>query len=49
VWDEAALLARVDQIAQLLASYDRPNEISSDLARFTLNRPWVESFIRSGP
>ena len=34
VWDEAALLARVEQIAKLLASYDRPNEIASDLARY---------------
>ncbi len=48
VWDEAALLARVEQIAKLLASYDRPNEIASDFARFTSNRPWVESFIRNG-
>lgn len=48
VWDEAALLARVEQIAQLLASYNRPNEIAFDLARFTSNRPWVESFIRNG-
>lgn len=48
VWDEAALLARVEQIAKLLASYDRPSEIAYDFARFTSNRPWVESFIRNG-
>lgn len=48
VWDEAALLARVEQIAKLLASYDRPAEIAYDLFRFTANRPWVEAYIRGG-
>ena len=48
VWDQAALLARVDQIAKLLASYDRPAEIAYDLSRFRANRFWVEAFIRGG-
>jgi spore coat protein CotH len=48
VWDEPALLARVDQIGKLLTSYAHPAEIASDLTRFTVNRPWVEAYIRTG-
>ena len=46
--DTTQLAARVDQIAKLLASYDRPAEIAYDLSRFTANRFWVEAFIRGG-
>jgi spore coat protein H len=47
-WDEQLLLARVEQVAKLLAEAPRTGRTALDLARFEAKRPIVEGFIRNG-
>jgi spore coat protein CotH len=46
VWDEAVLLARVEQIARLLGTAERVGRTASEVARFEASRPIIEAFIR---
>jgi spore coat protein H len=47
VWDEAVLLARVEQVARILATAEKKAPTTFDLEKFARYRPVVEGFIRS--
>lgn len=47
VWDEAVLLARVEQVARILATAEKKVPTTFDLEKFARYRPIVEGFIRS--
>jgi hypothetical protein len=48
VWHRQALLARVAQVAKILATAERTGRTADDLRRFETNRPVVEAFINAG-
>jgi spore coat protein CotH len=48
VWNRQALLARVAQVAKILATAQRTGRTATDLTRFERHRPVVEAFINAG-
>jgi len=47
-WDVDALLARVQQVADILATAERTGRTANDIARFEMYRPFIEDYIRAG-
>jgi len=48
IWDVNALLARVQQVADILATAERTGRTANDIARFEMYRPFIEDYIRAG-
>jgi spore coat protein CotH len=48
VWDQTALLARVEQVAKIFATATSTGRTATDLALFDKHRPIIEAFIKAG-